>query len=816
MLINIEKEALDGIVHDGVKEMMMQVGGRNQSAKKRDWFKAVKAALDNYDHRILNEFLPVLVEDFSKSLVVKFSGAKMSEEDINKVKKFMEMVSKSNIRRFEEELIQKVENLKGSNMELNERLEDVKKVFVDGHQWIFRRVELHVRSVISDAMYKNTVQRSNIEVMLYNFVEGDVPENVKNLFKYGMDSVSNTRLTKKDIDIRVEEALVEYCLRLGRRSICGTAVSHARDVQDWIRQVKILNLDHDSREFIDILENTYPALKAELDLVYHDVKIDSREQLIRKMEKEGTVLVTCDKNMGMSLFTLETMRKADEALMNQLGAVRIEKTKDEIIKDVTAEIENFELGLTGEQKEYLDAAYQSREEDMKRVKFPFLKSLHKIHKMSEKEIRDKDLKALKFRPVVDAKLWLTRGYAGVVMKMMRQACNILVTNGGAVIGKMKVKDGWRFAVDIRDYLVKEEYDIMVSADIQEAYTNISDVMIKKAIRTVCRSIGIVEWKIDLMEKLVDLVLGQNFAETSGGLFRFKKVLPMGYKLSGDALDIVALAEEMTVLYHLGGDYAKNIKSRRVKIGELKNYPEEFGDNCVQKESSMPNAVKRFRRYVDDAHAQIAGTEEEVRNAILAIGYMYPESLVVSMNLNIWHSSFLDVYTWKNILSGEVSTVTRRNGEVPVGHVRKGSSHPEKYKLQSLLGEMLRGRRLASDEEMIELSDKCIAHEFESIGYSRREIDDAMEEARKKVEEKYSGMFVKINEDGERRYFSYGGGLVFNKNYKYGEVLMNYIEGIKPKGEPGIMLLPDIKIKRVAFTKKRYLDRQEEDKKKSKS
>ena len=41
--------------------------------------------------------------------------------------------------------------------------------------------------------------------------------------------------------------------------------------------------------------------------------------------------------------------------------------------------------------------------------------------------------------------------------------------------------------------------------------------------------------------------------------------------------------------------------------------------------------------------------------------------------------------------------------------------------------------------------------------------------------------------------------------------MNYIDNIKPYGEPGIILLPDIKMKRLAFNKKRYLDRQEDKK-----
>ena len=45
---------------------------------------------------------------------------------------------------------------------------------------------------------------------------------------------------------------------------------------------------------------------------------------MKKVERDGCVLGMCDKNMGMSLFTLYTMRKADEALMDQLGAARQE------------------------------------------------------------------------------------------------------------------------------------------------------------------------------------------------------------------------------------------------------------------------------------------------------------------------------------------------------------------------------------------------------------------------------------------------------------------------------------------------------------
>ena len=390
------------------------------------------------------------------------------------------------------------------------------------------------------------------------------------------------------------------------------------------------------------------------------------------------------------------------------------------------------------------------------------------------------------------------------MQMMRGACIKLINKGGDIFKKLKRTDGWRESVELREYSVQEDYDIMIAGDIEEAYTNINDIMIKNAIRTVCKVLEVVEWKIELMTKMVDLILEQNYVETSGGLYKFRKVLPMGYKMSGEALDIVALADEMMVLYDLGKEESKKIK---IGIGELKSYPPVFVDNDVQRELSMARGVRSISRYVDDILIQVAGTVKEIQDGILAIGYTYPENLTISMNLNIWNSSHLDVFMWKNLLDGSVSTVLKRNGDVPVGNIRRGSSHPEMYKLQSLLGEMLRGRRIASDEELFQLSDKCLAFEFQSIGYSRREVDDAMEKAKKRFDEKYSQMFVKIPDDDgdERRYFKYGGGIVYNKNYRYAEVVLNYIDKIKPEDEPGIRLLTDVKVKRLAYTKKRYLE-----------
>ena len=55
--------------------------------------------------------MPVLVNDFSRRMVVKFSGGKMSVEDKDKIKMFMEMVKKTDLQSVVEELVRKVSGL---------------------------------------------------------------------------------------------------------------------------------------------------------------------------------------------------------------------------------------------------------------------------------------------------------------------------------------------------------------------------------------------------------------------------------------------------------------------------------------------------------------------------------------------------------------------------------------------------------------------------------------------------------------------------------------------------------------------------------
>ena len=153
---------------------------------------------------------------------------------------------------------------------------------------------------------------------------------------------------------------------------------------------------------------------------------------------------------------------------------------------------------------------------------------------------------------------------------------------------------------------------------------------------------------------------------------------------------------------------------------------------------------------------------------------------------------------------------RKSFSVPFGHENHNSEHPKIYNMGSLLGEMLRNRRIASDQDIVKKCDESTALEFQSIGYSRRQVLEAMEEAKETIEKNYSGMYVKIEEENEDNYVHFGGSLEYNGLYKYQEVIKNFIQDCKPVSSPGLLMVPGKKMKSLAYTKKQYLKRQIDD------
>ena len=801
MKIKLGLDILKEIVEDGIKEIKSKLNfGTRQRVMSRDTLMVI----DKYRDLLAADFLPALVSDFGEDVEVKFSGGRMVPEEVKKIKEFIDMVKKSDTNSYKVVLVDGIKKVLISE----DHAVRVSKIAEEGHCQIMQRIELYIRREIMDSVYRQTVERCNLESTIYNFTEMELPDYIKEFFKNGVDAVPRMKLTRQEVKDRTEDALLEYLERFRWRQRKDPI--KANSIPDWLQKAIERETNSESADFYIKIQGGYSGMLNELDLLYTDSEVDSESQIRKKLEIDGCVIVPCDKKMGMSLFTLETMRRADTKLMEQLGATLVDISKEDILENVYSKIEEFEDNLDIDQQEYIDFAYNDRNLRgcQSQIIFPFLRSTHKIHKMTSTEISEKDISKIKFRPVVDARRWVTKGYSTLIMNMMRKANQDLLFQAGPVLRDIKVKNGWRFARTLQGVEIKDGFDITFSADIQEAYTNVTAEMINKAIRHVCKFLGYPEWKMELMTKLIDLVLSNNYAEMSTGHYRFKKVLPMGYNLSGDALDIVALSGEMERMFHLGR-HGADIPG--MPIGELVEYPEEIFEYDVDRVTRMASSIKTYKRYVDDTYVNVVGgSVQEIVAGILAVGFMFPSGLTVNLVLNIWRAEFLDVVSWKNIASKDITTMVKRNATVPFGHVKKNSDHPKMYKMGSLLGEMLRNRRIASDEDIVELCDECTGMEFQSIGYGKKQVMQAMERARSKIDVDYSGEYVKYENEEEVSSRFYGGSLEYNGLYKYQEVLTGFIYNCKPCWAPGMLLVPGKKVKNFAYTKNQYLKRQREE------
>ena len=803
MKLKLELKDLEKIVKDSVRGILTNLNISRKS-KRCQWFKNLAEKLRHYEDALVGSYLPVVVKDFEGTVSVKLIGGKLDQDGVKSLIEFKTMVEKSFDNQYKVDLKNQMRAAVGQNTSL--AIEEWIQIVENAHGEMMMNLELKIRSRIFEDVEKKAEEKSKLLSKIYNFTDVELPDTIEELFKHGVDAVPCLGLNKMQAKKRVDQALLIYLerYRMKRRS----EYIDTDNLKDWLQKAIEKEDVDENREFYKKVSNGYHDLVHQVLALHDDKNIDTEQGLKKKLEIDGCVMINCDKNLGMSMFSLETMRKADQTLMNQLGAKKIKLTKDEVCEIVLGRIDKFEESLEQEQKEYLDRVYSDRDLRKCEVKFPFLRSTHKIQKMSQEEIDQKDLSNLKFRPVIDSMRWMTRGFATLAMRLMRKAIEELLKKAGPVMEKMKIKNGWRFAKEMQEHEFKEKYGVMLSADIQEAYSNITGVMINRAIEIVFSFLGYENWKIDLLKKIIDLVLSNNFVETSTGLYQFKEVLPMGYRLSGEALDIVAVSGEMTKMFNLGIDDEKAIG---LPIGEILEYPTEIVDADIEYESNNARGIKNYKRYVDDTHCLISSDDiNKIVDAIMAIGYMFPTGLIVNLDLNIFKSEFLDVESWRGLATKSISTMVKRKHTSPFGHVKNGSDHPEKFKMQSLLGEMLRNRRLGSDAEVVEKIDDCIYKDFESIGYDKGLVMERMQVAKERIKTSYSNVFVKIGGEIDARKFSYGGGIEYNSNYDYQGILSDFIRNCEPECGSKLTFLPGTKLKNIAYTKRRYLERQQKE------
>ena len=495
MKVQLDQGCLEGIVDKHVADILSRWElSRNQ--ERSGMYKRVCAAIRKYQKDLKTSFLPILISDFSETISIKISGSKMEKDEVEKLKEFLRMVKNSDIEYHKTELKELVKKVnrelhEGSMYELTKAVLDI---IEEAHGKIVDEIDDHIRGSLLENTKRSTLDRSKLGAAIYNFTENEISDEVKDLFKNGVNSVPRFRLSSYDVKKRAEEALLSYLRQF--RSKYSWRYINEEEVLNWLEGAMMLEGISGNLEFYQRVKEGYKGLMEEINLLYGtgEGKGMTEDELRKKLEVQGTVIVHCDKNLGMSMLTLETMRKADKELMEQLGATEVKVGKKEVLEEVFAKIRSFEESLEDKQIEYLNFVYQNRDVSRCEIIFPFLRSTHKIQKMTAKEIEEKDLSCLKFRPVVDSKRWATRGYAELMMKMLRKPIAEVLNLAGPVMGGMKVKNGWEFASEVKEYEFEEKFGIMLSSDIQEAYSNVTAEMIKTTIEVVCKCLDYEEWR----------------------------------------------------------------------------------------------------------------------------------------------------------------------------------------------------------------------------------------------------------------------------------------------------------------------------------
>ena len=155
------------------------------------------------------------------------------------------------------------------------------------------------------------------------------------------------------------------------------------------------------------------------------------------------------------------------------------------------------------------------------------------------------------------------------------------------------------------------------------------------------------------------------------------------------------------------------------------------------------------------------------------------------------------------------TFIRRNFNVPPLFVPKLSGVPEQIKWSAFKSELLRHRRICSEETFIEVNDKCLEQEYEKLGYKKTDIKRIKKNELSKYKSKYDENYRTRVEKEIPSSVLCGAKTVFDGFHKTHEVLKDLIKTSNQSQLKLPITVPGGKLKGYLFTKRSYLRKQKE-------
>ena len=495
-------------------------------------------------------------------------------------------------------------------------------------------------------------------------------------------------LDKKNIPIREGAAKLVETLSM----LAAEATPTSKPFYQSVRE--------DFQKFLDQIQTD--TISTECGTVGEPFEAGS--DIAKKLRPEGTIFATADKHFGLVLLPINAILEAEAKMMSSMGASLINKTGQQILDQINQKEHQLRC-FAGDAMATLLRKFPPIPGIKQQV--PFLKMNPKIHKLSLAELQGKAIDKLTFRPVADSKFYATRPCSQALASLLIDLKSKLVETFPR-LQTFYPLSGYDVAKDMRDtaFPNHKPFSLIISCDLSDAYSNCSLSDLICASRFLSSLVGGNVQKQELIESLANFALTHNYIESGLKIYHYKPILPMGSCLSGDALDIIAMAGEIpTIINPPIGSLSLGLKPDQVlTIRENLN-------------------LTSYNRYRDDTKILINGDSPmEIVHGMRILGtQIFPPNIPISFEYNTFYLSFLDCCFFCNFSGRGFSTFPRLNFTRPSITLHTTSNTPPKQLVATHVGNAIRYSRLCSDERVLRHIMVLLEDELRLAGHSTANI-----------------------------------------------------------------------------------------------
>ena len=663
-----------------------------------------------YSEKVIN---PLIVKDFNTSIGVEFKDCGWGEEENKLLDAYLRDVKRIDVWGRLEALID--EKLKQ---------EGVKKQSIVGAcaKWLAAELDkwnLILRKEVVKEIIRLHGEKCKKKQGVFNLSKGSIDMELSSLLNLGKNSVPSFKLTKWRRLFNLEQAVIR-CLRTYRAVVQGGKPIQGRKVIHWLRAAINLTKVSDGEDskhhmyYSQVLKR-WPSIRNRF------FKMEALGENQGKLEEmmfyegskyRGLVCNEADKGLGMAVMKTDDIKGALNKMVRELGGRLTHMTGDECLEVMRKEIEKFEGGLTDDQLEMINMLSGSSERKVLKCKVPYLKLNLKLQKYKVEDLKNLNPAEAKYRPIQDSIGSPLKPYSMLCMEVIRML-NDRIRMKYPAVNMMETKNGADFSRFIRRMDIPGRYKVIMSTDLESAYTNIKLRMIEHSLINCGYAVGWESWRIELALKLIKLLLSNNYVEVPEGIFLLGDQLAMGCSSSGDALDNVCMWQEVKAFYdvveirvHSSGQYSAN----------LHEFERVEGEKLIKEnENEMINCVKRYR---DDCITIVSGKEIGlVKSVIVKVGGMYPAGIGNNAKFSHIYGSHLDCCFMLRLGGGEAITFIRRELKYPLTIIPPSSKTPNWYKTARIRSEAVRYQRICSDSSMVRLNMELLKREYRAVGYT---------------------------------------------------------------------------------------------------